>query len=78
MSILRRFEPARAPISRWAPAGMMVRATMTDAMRANVFVNASGLKRLPKSPVKKNTGRKPTMVVATAVSTALPTSVVAR
>ncbi len=55
----------------------MARATITDAMRANVFVKARGLKSLPSAPVIVKTGRKLTMVVETAVSTAEPTSVAA-
>lgn len=43
--------------------------TMEEIM-AKVFVNASGLKSLPSAPLMAKTGRKPTTVVATAVSTA--------
>ena len=57
---------------------MIVRATITDAARANVLVKASGLNSFPSAPIIVNTGRKLTIVVETAVSTALPTSVEAR
>ena len=45
---------------------------------ANVFVNASGLNILPSAASMVNTGRKLTMVVATAVTTADATSTVAK
>ena len=41
-------------------------------------MKASGLKSLPSAATRVNTGRKEITVVATAVMTALPTSVVAR
>ena len=44
-----------------------------EATNANVFVKANGRKSFPSAPVIVNTGRKPTTVVATAVSIALPT-----
>ncbi len=53
---------------------MIVNATIIDPTNANVLVNASGRKSLPSAPVIVKTGRKLTMVVATAVTTALPTS----
>ncbi len=53
-------------------------ATMTDAIRAKVLVKASGLKSLPSGPIMAKTGKKLTTVVATAVRTALPTSLDAR
>ena len=56
----------------------MVSATITDAAKANVLVNASGRNSLPSAPIIVNTGRKLTIVVATAVSTAPPTSLDAR
>ena len=49
-----------------------------EAMRAKVLVYARGLKSLPSAPIMVNTGRKLTTVVATAVSTAPPTSLAAR
>ena len=61
----------------WAAGGIMVKATITDAINAKVFVKAKGLKSFPSGPVIVNTGRKPTTVVETAVRTALPTSVAA-
>jgi len=57
---------------------MIVTATITDAIRANVLVKASGLNSFPSAPVIVKTGRKLTTVVATAVATALPTSEDAR
>src|SRR5690606_25339848 len=76
----------RLNISRWkrpakmtcATGGMIVSATMRDAISAKVLVYASGVKSLPSAPTIVNTGRKPTMVVDTAATTALPTSLVAR
>ena len=62
----------------WAAGGSTVRAMTTEASRAKVFVNARGLNSFPSAPVMVNTGRKLTTVVATAVSTALPTSEAAR
>ncbi len=57
-----------------AAGGRIVRAMMIEAIKANVFVNASGRNSFPSAPVIVNTGRNPTTVVATAVKTALPTS----
>ncbi len=57
---------------------MIVNATITEAARANVLVNASGLKSFPSAAIIVNTGRKLTTVVETAVSTALATSCAAR
>jgi hypothetical protein len=54
-----------------------IRATITEAIRAKVLVNASGLKSFPSAASMVNTGKKLTTVVDTAVSTALPTSLVA-
>ncbi len=56
----------------------MVKATIIEAINANVFVNANGLKSFPSGPVIVKTGKKPTTVVATAVRTAPPTSIAAR
>ena len=53
---------------------MTVRATIIEAIRANVLVNASGLNSLPSGPVIVKTGKKPTIVVETDVKTAPPTS----
>ena len=61
----------------WNRAGIRVSATTIEAINAKVLVNASGLKSLPSGPSIAKTGRKLTMVVATAVSTAPPTSRVA-
>ena len=58
--------------------GMTRTATMTEAINAYVFVNANGRKSFPSAPIIVNTGRKLTTVVATAVTTAPPTSRVAR
>jgi hypothetical protein len=63
--------------NRCAIGGMMVRATMIDAINAKVLVKASGRNRRPASPVMLNTGRKLTTVVATEVVTAEATSVTA-
>ena len=51
---------------------------ITEAIIANVFVNAKGLKSFPSAAVIVNTGKKPTTVVATAVTIALATSLDAR
>ena len=56
----------------------MARATMTDEIRAKVLVKARGLKSFPSAASIVKTGRKLITVVATAVRTALPTSVEAR
>ncbi len=61
-----------------AAGGIIVIATITEAISAKVFVNARGLKSLPSGPVIVKTGRKPTTVVATAVRTAPATSLEAR
>ncbi len=55
-----------------------MRATMTDAASANVFVKARGRNSLPSAAIIVNTGRKLTTVVDTAVKTALATSFDAR
>ncbi len=57
---------------------MIVKATTTEATRANVLVNASGRNSFPSAPVMVKTGRKLMTVVATAVSTAPATSLEAR
>ena len=49
-------------------------ARTTDAPMANVLVKASGRKSFPSWSVKKNTGRKDTIVFETAVTMAPPTS----
>ncbi len=76
---MRASSPARGdqPSSTWAAAGRIVSAITIDAMSAKVLVYARGLKSLPSAAVIVNTGRNPTTVVATAVSTAPPTSMVA-
>ena len=51
---------------------------MIDAINAKVLVYASGLNSLPSAASIVKTGKKLTTVVATAVSTAPPTSLVAR
>jgi hypothetical protein len=56
----------------------MQRAMSTELIRTKVLVKASGLNSLPSMPVMTKTGRKLITVVAMAVSTADPTSVVAR
>lgn len=61
----------------WAAGGIIVKATITEAIRAKVLVNARGLKSLPSAPVIVKTGKKLTMVVETAVRTAPPTSLAA-
>ena len=43
---------------------MIVSATISDAIRAKVLVNASGRKSLPASPVSANTGRNEITVVS--------------
>ena len=63
--------------SRWATGGMIVNATMIDAMRAKDLVKARGRKSRPASPFMVKTGRKLTTVVATDVVTAEATSVIA-
>ena len=62
----------------WAAGGKTVRAMTIDASNAKLLVKAKGLKSLPSAPIMVKTGRKLTTVVATAVSTALPTSLAAR
>ena len=61
----------------WAAGGIIVKATITEAIRAKVLVKARGLKSLPSAPVIVKTGKKLTMVVETAVRTAPPTSLAA-
>ncbi len=56
----------------------MVSAITIEAINANVLVNASGLNSFPSAPIIVKTGKKLTTVVATAVITALPTSLAAR
>ena len=55
----------------------MVSATIMEATRAKVLVQARGLKSFPSAAIMVNTGRKLTTVVLTAVTTAEPTSLVA-
>ena len=55
-------------------AGTRNTATNSAANIANVFVQASGPKSFRSRPVKKNTGKKLTMVVETPVITAGVTS----
>ena len=62
----------------WAAGGMIVSATITEAIKAKVLVNARGLNNLPSAPIIVKTGRKLTTVVETAVKMALPTSLAAR
>ena len=78
MTHRRRPFPARQQNSTMAPGGRTVRAMTTEEIRAKVLVIASGRNILPSAPIMKKTGRKPTTVVATAVSTAEPTSLAAR
>ena len=59
---------------RCAKGGMIVKATTTEASKANVFVYARGLKSFPSAASIVKTGRNDTTVVAMAVSTALLTS----
>ena len=60
-----------------ASTGTSVTATIRLATRAKVFVHASGVKSFASRPVRKNTGRKLTTVVDTAVITAGTTSLAA-
>ena len=53
---------------------MIVKATITEAIKAKVLVKANGLNNFPSEPIIKNTGRKLITVVSIAVTTALPTS----
>ena len=50
---------------------------MIEAVKANVFVKASGQKSFPSAPIIVKTGMKLIMVVITAVTMAPETSVVA-
>jgi len=56
---------------------MRNRATIIEAVRAMVFVKASGRNNFPSAPIMANTGRKLTMVVKTAVRMAPDTSALA-
>jgi hypothetical protein len=58
----------------WANGGRIASVMTKDEMRANVFVNARGLKSLPSAPSKVNTGKKLMTVVEMAVNMALLTS----
>ena len=60
-----------------ANTGIRIRATRMEAPRVKVLVKASGLNSLPSAPVITNTGKKPRIVVVTAVMTAPPTSLAA-
>ena len=60
-----------------ANGGMINNATIIDAARANVFVNARGLNSFPSAPIMVKTGIKLIMVVKTAVRIAPETSDVA-
>ena len=57
-----------------ANGGRIASVMTTDEMRANVFVNARGLKSLPSAPSKVNTGKKLMTVVEMAVKIAPLTS----
>ena len=60
-----------------AKGGIKNKATIIDAVRAKVFVNARGLNNFPSAPIIVNTGIKLIIVVKTAVIIAPETSVVA-
>ena len=60
-----------------AKGGIINKAITSEAVRAAVFVNASGLNNLPSAPMSVKTGIKLIIVVKTAVTIAPETSEVA-
>ena len=73
-----RADEMRIFISRWSSVGSKLSDTITAAIKAKVFVKASGLKSLPSAPRIKKMGKKLITVVSTAVNTAPATSRTAR
>ena len=60
-----------------ANGGIKYRATIIEAVKAKVLVNASGRNNFPSAPIIVKTGMKLIIVVITAVTIAPETSVVA-
>ena len=63
--------------SRWAKEGRSVSDKIKLEKRANVFVQARGVKSFPEEPIKVNMGKKEIIVVSMAVKMAPLTSDVA-